>query len=176
MRRYPEEAWERAMKVQDVILRAMAKKITWWQAAKILGISVRSMRRWRERCRQYGYDGVLDWQRAWGAESEAGSGGDRGSGAAGVAMQYADFNARPFHEKLVEEHGLHFIAFPSSAFLARRFPACALHGSSRLSFSWARASYGFHARGIGLLHSFGRLALSAILAERLHETFSLKTN
>ena len=29
---------ERAMKVQDVMLQAMAKKITWvWQAAEILG-------------------------------------------------------------------------------------------------------------------------------------------
>ena len=28
---------ERAMKVQEVILRAMAKKITWWQAAEIIG-------------------------------------------------------------------------------------------------------------------------------------------
>ena len=31
------------MKVQEVILRAMAKKITWWQAAEIIGISVRNM-------------------------------------------------------------------------------------------------------------------------------------
>ena len=28
-----------AMEVQEVILRAMAKKITWWQAAEIIGIS-----------------------------------------------------------------------------------------------------------------------------------------
>jgi hypothetical protein len=28
---------ERAMKVQDVMLQAMAKKITWWQAAEIPG-------------------------------------------------------------------------------------------------------------------------------------------
>ena len=34
------------MKVQEVLLRAMAKKITWWQAAEIIGISDRSMRRW----------------------------------------------------------------------------------------------------------------------------------
>ena len=34
-----------AMKVQEVILRALAKKITWWQAAEIIGISDRSMRR-----------------------------------------------------------------------------------------------------------------------------------
>jgi len=35
MEAYPKAAVERAMKVQEVILRAMAKKITWWQAAEI---------------------------------------------------------------------------------------------------------------------------------------------
>ena len=45
---YSRAAMERAMKVQEVILRAMARKITWWQAAEIIGISDRSMRRWRE--------------------------------------------------------------------------------------------------------------------------------
>jgi hypothetical protein len=48
MESYPRAAMERAMKVQDVMLQAMAKKITWWQAAEILGISDRHMRRWRE--------------------------------------------------------------------------------------------------------------------------------
>jgi hypothetical protein len=33
---YTQAAMERAMKVQEVILRAMAKKITWWQAAESL--------------------------------------------------------------------------------------------------------------------------------------------
>jgi hypothetical protein len=41
---YPKAAMERAMKLQDVMLQAMAKKITWWQAAEILGISDRHMR------------------------------------------------------------------------------------------------------------------------------------
>jgi hypothetical protein len=36
---------ERAMKVQEVMLRGMAKKITWWQAAEIIGISDRQIRR-----------------------------------------------------------------------------------------------------------------------------------
>src|SRR5215471_4900352 len=31
---YSKAAMERAMKVQDVMLQAMAKKITWWQAAE----------------------------------------------------------------------------------------------------------------------------------------------
>ena len=45
MEAYPRAAMERAMKVQDVLLQAMAKKITWWQAAEILGISDRHIRR-----------------------------------------------------------------------------------------------------------------------------------
>ena len=51
------------MKVQEVILRAMAKRITWWQAAEILGISVRSLRRGRWRYEQSGYDGLFERRR-----------------------------------------------------------------------------------------------------------------
>ena len=60
---YPKAAMERAMKVQDVMLQAMAKKITWWQAAEILGISDRHMRRWRERYEEEGYKGLFDRRR-----------------------------------------------------------------------------------------------------------------
>ena len=63
MRRYSEAAWERAMKVQEVILRAMAKRTAWWQAAEILGISDRSLRRWKQRYEQHGYDGLFDRRR-----------------------------------------------------------------------------------------------------------------
>ncbi len=55
---YPESAVERAMKVQEVILRAMAKSITWWQAAEIIGITDRQMRRWHRRYQELGYDGL----------------------------------------------------------------------------------------------------------------------
>ena len=60
---YSKAAMERAMKVQEVILRAMAKRITWWQAAEIIGISDRHMRRWRERYQAFGYDGLFDRRR-----------------------------------------------------------------------------------------------------------------
>ena len=63
MPEYSTIAWERAMKVQEVILRAMAKEITWWQAAEIIGISDRSMRRWKQRFDEHGYDGLLDRRR-----------------------------------------------------------------------------------------------------------------
>jgi hypothetical protein len=47
MRFYPESAVERAMKIQEVILRAMAKKISWGQAVEILSREVtNSFRLW----------------------------------------------------------------------------------------------------------------------------------
>ena len=53
MNDYSGAAVERAMKIQEVILRAMAKRLTWWQAAEIIGISDRSMRRWKQRYRTH---------------------------------------------------------------------------------------------------------------------------
>jgi hypothetical protein len=44
---YPKAAVERAMKVQEVVLRAIAKKITWRKAAEIVGLSGRQLRRLR---------------------------------------------------------------------------------------------------------------------------------
>ena len=63
MESYPRVAVERAMKIQEVILRAIGKRINWWQAAEIIGISDRQMRRWRSRYEQYGYDGLFDRRR-----------------------------------------------------------------------------------------------------------------
>jgi len=102
---YRKAAVERAMKVQEVILRAMAKKITWWQAAEILGLSDRSMRRWRERYEEFGYDGLFDRRQGKPSpkrvpvavvEQVLGLYRDR----------YFDLNVRHFHEKLHHEHGV----------------------------------------------------------------------
>src|SRR5271165_5960671 len=105
MESYPRAAVERAMKVQEVILRGMAKKISWWQAAEIIGLSDRSMRRWRERYEEHGYDGLIDRRR--------GRPSGRRVPLAQVEQvlglyreQYFDLNVRPFHEKLVEQHGI----------------------------------------------------------------------
>ena len=46
---YLTAAMEQTVKVQDVILEAFAKTITWGQAAEILGMRMRLMRRWRAR-------------------------------------------------------------------------------------------------------------------------------
>jgi transposase len=105
METYPRAAMERAMKVQDVMLQAMAKKITWWQAAEILGISDRHMRRIRERYEEEGYNGLLDRRR--------GQPSRRRVPVATVEKvfalyreKYFDLNVQHFHEKLQAEHGI----------------------------------------------------------------------
>ena len=102
---YPGAEVERMMKLQDVLLKAMAKKITWWDAAEIIGVTDRTMRRWRERLEQHGYDGLADRRKGRPSPQR-------------VPLKvcervlrlyqerYADFNVRHFHEKLGEEHGI----------------------------------------------------------------------
>jgi transposase len=96
---------ERMMKVQDVLLKAMARKITWWAAAEIIGVTDRTMRRWRERLEKDGYAGLADRrkgkpsaQRIPLATVEEVLGLYQGT--------YYDLNIRHIHEKLLEEHGI----------------------------------------------------------------------
>ena len=92
---------ERAMKVQDVMLQAMAKKITWWQAAEIIGISDRSMRRWRERYEEFGYDGLFDRRRGQPSPQRV----PLATVERVLSLyrgQYFDLNVRHFHEKLAK--------------------------------------------------------------------------
>ena len=57
---YPARALERAMKISEVITRAISGKINWIQAAEILGMSDRQLRRWRNSWDKYGYGGLFD--------------------------------------------------------------------------------------------------------------------
>jgi transposase len=104
-RTYTGSELERMMKLQDVLLKAMAKKITWWQAAEIIGVSDRTMRRWRERLEADGYKGLADRRK-----------GKPSFRRVPLATceevlrlyreVYPDLNVRHFHEKLREEHGM----------------------------------------------------------------------
>src|ERR1700757_987765 len=93
------------MKVQEVILRAMAKRMTWWQAAEVIGISDRQMRRWRRRWEKSGYDGLLDRRR--GRPSSRRVPLELAERVLALYREkYFDFNVRHFHEKLREKQGI----------------------------------------------------------------------
>jgi transposase len=99
-------AVERAMKLQDVMLRAMAKRITWFQAAEILGISCRQMPRWKTRFEHEGYEGLFDRRRGLPSPKRVPL-----ETVEAVLRLYQercfDFNVRHFHEKLISAHDIH---------------------------------------------------------------------
>jgi transposase len=101
----PAAEMERMMKAQEVILKAAAGKLKWWEAAEIMGVTDRTMRRWRERLNEHGYSGLWDYRK-------------RSPSPKRVPMKtveqvlqlyrekYFDFNVRHFYEKLRDEHGI----------------------------------------------------------------------
>jgi transposase len=100
---YSKAARERTMKIQEVLLRAMAGKITWFQAAEILGFSDRHLRRIRERYEEFGYDGLFDRRR--GKPSPKRVPLTTVETVLGLYREkYFDLNVSHFHEKLKSEH------------------------------------------------------------------------
>jgi transposase len=102
---YPVRAVERALKIQEVILRAIDGRILWSQAAEIIGVSDRSMRRWRQRYEEYGYDGLYDRRHKRPSPKKVPL----------ITVEqvlrlyrekYFDFNVRHFVEKLHQQHSI----------------------------------------------------------------------
>ncbi len=90
---------------REILLKAMNKQITWIQAANILGITARHMRRLKWRYETYGYGGLRDKR----------AGTPRRKRIAVEVIQelcrlkkevYADFSVKHFHEYAVGRHGL----------------------------------------------------------------------
>jgi len=105
MEGYPMPAVERAMKVPQVILKAMSGQWQWWQAAEILGVSCRTMRRWKARYQRDGYDGLFDRRRRRPSPRRVPL-----ETAQEVLrlyrQQYPGFNVAHFCDQLREHHGI----------------------------------------------------------------------
>lgn len=105
MKVYSEAAMEKAMTRQEVILRVYAGKLTWMQAAEILGCSARHIGRIKQKYEQFGFHALFD-----------GRVGRVSSRRVPIAVveevlrlyreEYFDFNDSHFHEKLVEKHSI----------------------------------------------------------------------
>jgi transposase len=104
---YAVGAVERAMKIQEVILRALSGQLTWLQAADIIGLSPRSMRRWRQRYATHGYDGLFDRRRRTPSPKRAPL-ADVERLLHLYRRHYDGFNVRHFWRKARREHGLTF--------------------------------------------------------------------
>ena len=103
IKHYSESAMRRAMTVMEVVLRAIGGDIKWIQAADILGVSPRTIRRMHARYRKFGVDGLMDKRR----------GSPSGRRVPYEVLElvlklyresYFDFNVKHFYDHLVRDY------------------------------------------------------------------------
>lgn len=93
------------MTKREVIAKAIEGRLSWLQAADILGITVRHMRRMRRSFEEHGWGGLRDGR----------VGNTRRKRIAVETVEkvlrlrrekYADFSVKHFHERVTEKHGI----------------------------------------------------------------------
>ena len=72
----PLQKWTGGMKIQEVILKTMAGKLKWWEAAEIIEATYRMMRRLRQQYEEHGDSGL--WITASSVRVRACTGGPSG--------------------------------------------------------------------------------------------------
>lgn len=98
---YPSSQWERIMRIQDVFSKAQHKTITWLEASEILGVSDRTIRRWKQTVEENGYKGLLDQRTKRPSPKRA-----QETICSQVLKLYSDiywqWNMKHFHEQLAK--------------------------------------------------------------------------
>lgn len=97
----------RRMKFEELFERRQAGQLSQEDAARVLGVSVRTLRRWEGRYGAEGEDGLLDRR----LDRVAGNRIPAGTVAEVLELydtMYHDYTAKHFHERLVDEFGFGF--------------------------------------------------------------------
>ena len=102
---YSMTATVKAMKIQEVILKAVSKQILWTEAADIIGVSYRTMKRWKTRYQVHGYDGIFD-RRMKAPSPKRVPLQELQTILSLYRTKYRGFNVTHFHEKLQEHHDI----------------------------------------------------------------------
>lgn len=95
----------RAMTRREVITKAIARRLSWVQAAEIIGVKPRQMQRIRWRVEHYGLDAVMD-QRGGRPRRKRIKAGTIELLCRLKRDVYADFSLRHFYEQVSEKHGV----------------------------------------------------------------------
>ena len=102
---HSDAAVERVMKIQEVMLRALSGEIHWFQAAEILGLSARTMRRYRVGLEKWGYKGLLDRRRLSPSPEHSCRGGSTDPEPL-TRERYRGWNVRHFYATARREHAV----------------------------------------------------------------------
>jgi transposase len=92
------------MRIQEVLLRAISGEWHWFKAADVLGMSPRSLRRWRKHYEEWGYTGLVDKRRGPSPRRVPLAELERVLRL--YRETYRGFNGRHFHEVVTREHGV----------------------------------------------------------------------
>jgi transposase len=94
----------RVMGFEDLLDRHERSDLSQLEAAELLGISERTFRRWRDRYREEGAEGLLD-RRVGKASPRRAPESELARARALYEEMYGGFTVKHFHEKLVARHG-----------------------------------------------------------------------
>jgi transposase len=105
MQNIERQVWReaRAMTRREVITKAIAKQLSWVQAAEIVGVTPRQMRRIRWRVEHYGQDAVMD-QRGGRPRRKRIKAGTIELLCRLKRDVYPDFSLQHFYEHVTEKH------------------------------------------------------------------------
>src|ERR1700712_1758949 len=92
----------RRMRFEDVLGRSERSELSQLEAAELLGISERTFRRWRDRHREGGLEGLADRRLASSLRPASGAEIERMLGL--YRDIYRSFTVKHFHEHLVRRH------------------------------------------------------------------------
>jgi transposase len=107
MHNIERQVWReaRAMTRREVITKAIAKQLSWVQAAAILGVTPRHMRRIRWKVEHWGFEAVMD-QRGGRPRRKLISTGTIEMLCRLKRDIYPDFSLQHFYEQVTEKHGV----------------------------------------------------------------------
>ena len=107
MQNIERQVWReaQAMTRREVITKAIARQLSWVQAAEIVGVTPRQMRRMRWRVEHYGLDAVMD-QRGGRPRRKRIKAGTLELLCRLKRDVYPDFSLRHFYEYISEKHGV----------------------------------------------------------------------
>ena len=104
---YSAGAVERAMTIHQALLHALHGRQTWLQVADVIGLSPRSVRRWRARLEQFGVPGLLDRRRQTPSLRRVPL-AELQRVLRLYRERYQGFNVRHFHQLAQRDHGVTF--------------------------------------------------------------------
>jgi len=104
---YSPAAVERAMTIHQAILHAMSGRQTWLQVADVLGLSPRTVRRWRWKFERDGVKGLLDRRRQTPSTRRVPF-AELQRVLRLYRERYQGFNVRHFHQLARRDHGVTF--------------------------------------------------------------------